>query len=105
MIPNIPIPVVATPIDCSNPSSVGLAICGYAVTIIPKPRIPMPVARSDIQLIFSSCISCCIIVVGHMIYYPKLDYNGVNVSCEWLEFNLTPENGLFEGGMKQVTRG
>jgi hypothetical protein len=57
MISNIPIPIVATPIACSNnPSSVGPAICGYTATIIPKPRTPMPVARSDIQLIFSITI-------------------------------------------------
>jgi hypothetical protein len=57
MTSNIPIPVVATPIACSNnPSSVGPAICGYTATIIPKPRTPMPVARSDIQLIFSIAI-------------------------------------------------
>jgi hypothetical protein len=80
----------------SNPSSVGPAICGYAVTIIPKPRIPMPVARSDIQLIFSSRTSCCIIV-GHMIYYPKLDYSGFNVSCKWLELTLHWKIGYSEG--------
>jgi hypothetical protein len=56
MTSNIPIPVVAMPIACShNPSSVGSANFGYT-TIIPKPRTPMPVARSDIQLIFSITI-------------------------------------------------
>jgi hypothetical protein len=57
MTSNIPILIVATPISCSNnPSSVGPAICGYTATIIPKPRTPMPVTRSDIQLIFSITI-------------------------------------------------
>jgi hypothetical protein len=57
MTSNIPIPVVAMPIACShNPSSVGSANFGYTATIIPKPRTPMPVARSDIQLIFSITI-------------------------------------------------
>ncbi len=57
MIPNIPIPVVATPMALSNPLSADPAIGGYAVTIIPKPRTPMLVARSNIQLIFSDRIS------------------------------------------------
>jgi hypothetical protein len=57
MTSNIPILIVAMTIACSNnPSSVGPAICRYTTTIIPKPRTPMPVARSDIQLIFSITI-------------------------------------------------
>jgi hypothetical protein len=112
MTPNIPIPVVATPIARSNPSSVGPAICGYAVTIIPKPSIPMPVARSDIQLIFSSRICCCIIV-GHMLYYPKLDYNRFNVSCKWLELipdwkigysEVQNDDNLPEAGIDDIQR-
>ena len=101
MIPNIPIPVVATPIARSNPSSVGPAICGYAVTIIPKPRIPMPLARSNIQLVFNSRVCCCIIV-GHMLYYyAKLVYNGFNVSCKNYQMKRMIVAGLWDGRNKK----